>query len=294
MNDETETTQQGQAENETQQQRIARLEKELQSLQEDAERYRKLIELSPDGIGIHRKNQFLYMNERGIEIMGAKNLEEVQTRSVIEYVHPDYRHLVQKRVETTQEEGAKVNWLEEQFIRLDGQVIDVEVSGTPIMYRGEPASQVIFRDITERKEAEQARQELQEQQYIIEAQKLALRELSTPLIPLSSEVVLMPLVGSIDSNRAQLVMETLLEGIAHYQADTAILDITGVSVMDTQVANALVQSARAVRLLGARIILTGIGATMAQTLVHLEADLGMLQTRGSLQSAIEEALLSSS
>lgn len=128
------------------------------------------------------------------------------------------------------------------------------------------------------------------QQQVIDSQQAAIRELSTPLIPLAHNVVLMPLIGSIDSSRAQLVMETLLEGVAHYQADTVILDITGVSVVDTQVANAFIQAAQAVRLLGARVILTGIGPAMAQTLVHLGVDLSTLETRGSLQSAVVEAL----
>ncbi len=155
--------------------------------------------------------------------------------------------------------------------------------------QGNPrAMAAIVRDLTETKRAEEERQMLQQQ--VIDAQQAAIRELSTPLIPLSYNVVLMPLIGSIDSSRAQLVMETLLEGIAHYQADTVILDITGVSVVDTQVANAFIQSAQAVRLLGARVILTGIGPSMAQTLVHLGVDLSSLETRGSLQSAVVEAL----
>jgi PAS domain S-box-containing protein len=146
----------------------------------------------------------------------------------------------------------------------------------------------ISTDITQQKRIEQERAALQAQ--IIEAQRAALRELSTPLMPLSSEVLAMPLIGTIDSARAQQVMETLLEGIAMHQASSAIIDITGVQVVDTQVANALVQTARAVRLLGARVILTGIGPAMAQTLVHLGADLGDLVTRGTLQAGIAYAL----
>lgn len=128
------------------------------------------------------------------------------------------------------------------------------------------------------------------QQQMIDAQQAAIRELSTPLIPLSDHVVLMPLIGSVDTLRAQQVMEVLLEGIATHHADTAILDITGVSVVDTQVANAIIQAAQAVKLLGAQVVLTGIGPSMAQTLVNLGIDLNSLTTRGSLQQAIAWAL----
>jgi len=142
--------------------------------------------------------------------------------------------------------------------------------------------------IEQQKQAEAERAALHEQ--IIEAQRAALRELSTPLIPVSDNVVIMPLIGTIDTGRAQQVMETLLEGVAHQQATLAILDITGVSVVDTQVAQALVSAAQAVRLLGARVMLTGIQPQIAQTLVHLGVDLSSIETRGSLQAGIATAL----
>ncbi|MFP4439906.1 MAG: PAS domain S-box protein [Chloroflexaceae bacterium] len=146
----------------------------------------------------------------------------------------------------------------------------------------------IISNITERKQAEAERANFQEQ--IIEAQRHALQELSTPLIPISDDVVIMPLVGSIDSRRAQQVLEALLEGVAHYQADTVILDITGVRVVDTQVANAFLRAAQAVQLLGARVILTGIQPEIAQTIVQLGADMSGIATHGSLQSGIATVL----
>jgi rsbT co-antagonist protein RsbR len=100
----------------------------------------------------------------------------------------------------------------------------------------------------------------------------------------------MPLIGTLDSGRAQQVMETLLEGVSTHQAELAILDITGVSMVDTQVAQALVRSAQAVRLLGAQVMLTGLQPQIAQTLVHLGVDLSDIVTRGSLQAGIIYAL----
>jgi anti-anti-sigma regulatory factor len=141
-----------------------------------------------------------------------------------------------------------------------------------------------------RREAEQQMREHAAHEQVIAAQQSALRELSTPLIPVSDNVVIMPLIGTIDTGRAQQVMETLLEGVAQHQAELAILDITGVSVVDTQVAQALVSAAQAVRLLGARVMLTGIGPQIAQTLVQLGVDLSSINTRGSLQAGIVAAL----
>ncbi len=136
----------------------------------------------------------------------------------------------------------------------------------------------------------QERERLQAE--LITMQEAKLRELSTPLIPLSQHTVLLPLIGSIDPQRAQMIVEVLLEGVASYQAEIAIVDITGVPVVDTHVAHALIQAAQAVKLLGGQFILTGIGPSMAQTLVSLGADLSSIVTRGRLQHGIAYALQS--
>ncbi len=121
-----------------------------------------------------------------------------------------------------------------------------------------------------------ARASLQEE--IIRTQKVMLEELSTPLIPISEKIMVMPLIGSVDSRRAQQVIETLLHGISTSKAQIAILDITGVSVVDTQVANAFISAAQAVRLLGAQVLLTGIRPEVAQTLIGLGVDLSGIIT----------------
>ncbi len=146
----------------------------------------------------------------------------------------------------------------------------------------------IASDITRLKQSEDERIALQSQ--IIEAQNMILRELSTPLMPIANGIVVLPLIGNIDTIRAQQVLETLLEGVASHRATVAILDITGVTVVDTQVANVLIQAARAVRLLGAQVVITGINPPMAQTLVHLGVELRGIITLGSLQDGITYAL----
>jgi len=148
----------------------------------------------------------------------------------------------------------------------------------------------IATDITEHKQAEAEREERQRQAEVIRVQDALLQELSTPLIPISEHIVVMPLIGSMDSRRAQQVLETLLQGIAVNGAQVAILDITGIPVVDTQVANALLRAAQAVKLLGAQVVLTGIRPEVAQTLVALDADWATLVTRGTLQSGIAFAM----
>lgn len=146
----------------------------------------------------------------------------------------------------------------------------------------------ISTDVTEQRRTEAERAFLQEK--MIEAQRATLDELSTPLIPLAAGVLVMPVVGSIDSLRADQILETLLEGIIKHRAHTAILDITGVRVVDVQVASGLVSAARAARLLGARVLLTGIRPEVARMLVGLETDLTGVVTLGTLESGIAYAL----
>jgi anti-anti-sigma factor len=124
---------------------------------------------------------------------------------------------------------------------------------------------------------------------MIRAQAAAIAELSTPLIPISDDVVVMPLIGAIDGPRAEQVLNTLLSGVANRRARVAILDITGVAVADTQVANTILRAAQAVRLLGAQVMLTGIRPEVARTLLGLDVDLGGIITHGSLQAGIAAA-----
>jgi rsbT co-antagonist protein RsbR len=145
-----------------------------------------------------------------------------------------------------------------------------------------------YEDITERRQTEQNR--LIAQERTIEAQQDTLREISTPLIPLSDGVVVMPLVGTIDTRRALQIMETLLEGIARLQADVAIIDVSGVRMVDTQVADALLRAARAAKLLGAQVLLTGMSAEIAQTVVHLGADLSGITSVATLRDGLQYAI----
>jgi rsbT co-antagonist protein RsbR len=146
-----------------------------------------------------------------------------------------------------------------------------------------------FENITDRKRAEDALRQSLAQAEVIRAQAAALAELSTPLIPVSDDVVVMPLIGAVDSARAEQVLDTLLSGVTNRRAQVAIVDITGVAVVDTQVANTILHAAKAVRLLGAQVMLTGIRPEVARTLIGLDVDLGGIETHGSLQAGIAAA-----
>ncbi len=133
---------------------------------------------------------------------------------------------------------------------------------------------------------EELREANEEQKRLLET----IQALSTPIVPIADEILILPLIGSVDTHRAGQIMESLLEGIGGYQAETVIIDITGVPMVDTSVANHLLQAARAARLLGSRVILTGISPEIAQTIVELGVDFSGLVTRRNLQQGIAYAM----
>jgi rsbT co-antagonist protein RsbR len=125
---------------------------------------------------------------------------------------------------------------------------------------------------------------------VIDRQRQQLLELSTPVVKLWSRVVAVPLIGTLDSARTQVVMETLLQAIVDQNAAIAILDITGVPMVDTVVAQYLLKTAMAVRLMGAECVISGIRPQIAQTIVQLGIDLGDITTRATLADALAWAL----
>ncbi|WP_370163250.1 STAS domain-containing protein [Limimaricola soesokkakensis] len=130
---------------------------------------------------------------------------------------------------------------------------------------------------------------ISERDEIIERQRAEMMELSTPVVQLWERVLTIPLIGTLDSMRAQEVMENLLNSIVEHSAEVVIVDITGVRVVDTQVAQHLLRTAAAVRLMGAEAIISGISPKIAQTMVELGVDVGEVTTRPSIRAALAEA-----
>ncbi|MDF1511284.1 RsbT co-antagonist protein RsbRA [Robertmurraya sp. DFI.2.37] len=124
----------------------------------------------------------------------------------------------------------------------------------------------------------------------VSLQKIALQELSAPLIPVFDGISVMPLIGAIDTERAKQIMENLLNGVVKHRSEVVLIDITGVPVVDTMVAHHIIQAADAVRLVGARCMLVGIRPEIAQTIVNLGIDLNQITTKNTLKKGMEAAL----
>jgi rsbT co-antagonist protein RsbR len=267
------------------------------TLRESEQRLRRFLDALPVGVFVVEPDgRPFYANRSATELLGKGIVPDAVTDQLAEVyrafvAETDQRYPAERMPLARALRGEASSVDDMEIERPDGRAL-IEIHGAPIRdAEGRIAyGMVSFTDITMRRRAEEAIRERALQQQVIEAQQAALRELSTPLMPIAEGVVVMPIIGSIDSRRAQQIMETLLEGIAAHSADIAILDITGVRVVDTQVAGALIRAAQAARMLGARVVLSGISAEIAQTLVHIGAEMGEMVALRSLQQGIAYAL----
>src|SRR5204863_1703501 len=128
-----------------------------------------------------------------------------------------------------------------------------------------------------------------ERERVIRQQQESIRELSTPVLQIRERLLLLPIIGVIDTQRALLITESLLRSIRANRAKVVVMDITGVATIDSKVSNHLLQTVTAARLMGAHVIVTGLSAEVAQSLVALGIELSKLNTVGDLQGGLEEA-----
>lgn len=130
---------------------------------------------------------------------------------------------------------------------------------------------------------------VEERERIIREQQDSIRELSTPVLQVRERLLILPIIGVLDDQRATQLTDQLLQGIRAHRAKVVVIDITGVADIDTSVANHLVKTVDASRLMGASVIITGLSSRIAQTLVTIGVDLSQMDTIGDLQGGIEEA-----
>lgn len=268
----------------TEQMRIER------ALRESEERYRLVVERSPLAIAVQCEGVVVSANGTAATILGAAGPEELVGRRAMDLVHPDERAELLEGLRHFHRDISVGPLRDTRFLRLDGSVVEVALMGTAVHHEGKPAVQSIFIDISERIRAREVMQRSALQEEIIRAQEESLLALSTPLIPVSERVLVMPLIGRINEGRAQRIIEVLLSGVTARGATHVILDVTGVPEADTEMADALIRASRAVRLLGANVILSGIQPAFARTLIELGVDVGGLVTQATLAGGIRAAM----
>lgn len=270
------------------------------ALRESETRFRTQMEQSPFSTQIFRPDgSLLSSNQAFCTLWGASQAE-------VEYLIEHYNILQDQQLEVTGlmpfiKSAFAGNYAETPPILYDphqtgvASHMDLKAKWVvayvwPVKDKDGNLQQVVLmhQDITERKQADAEREQLQQQ--VIDAQRQALQELSTPIIPLMDGIIVMPLIGAIDTLRSRDIMRALLNGISDYKAKIAILDITGVPIVDSGVADHLNRTIQAARLKGAQTIVTGISDAVAEAIVDLGIDWENIETLQNLQTGLMIAL----
>jgi len=264
----------------------AELKRAEEALRESEERHKAFSDATTEGMLLHKDGIAIDVNRSFLDMYGYDDPSELIGKNSIELTipTPEDREKIHQKIKS----GATGPYEVISKRADDGTTFPVEINARQIYYKGEIVRVVLITDLTERKQAEAERERLQQE--VIEAQKRALQELSTPIIPVMEHIIVMPLIGAIDTTRARDITRALLAGIREHQAKAVILDITGVPIVDSDVAAYLNKTIQAARLKGARTIVTGVSEAVAETIVDLGIDWSGIETLGDLQTGLRVAM----
>jgi rsbT co-antagonist protein RsbR len=249
-----------------------------------SDKRQSLLENAPNIILIvDKQGKIEYINRT----IPGMSVDEVVGKQQLDFVSPEHQETVKTTNAQVFRTGESASY-EIQGPGPDGSLAWYSTLVGPIRETGDIVAVSVFTaDVSDRKKAEEDLRKAKDD--LIAQQSMAIRELSTPVIQIWDDILVLPLIGTVDTQRAQQVIENLLDSIVKTQASVAIMDITGVPVVDTMVANHLLSTINAAKMLGAEVIVTGVSPNNAQTLVKLGVDLTTITTKGSLQAGLKLA-----
>lgn len=229
-------------------------------------------------MAVNKEMKLIFMNEAGFELLGT-SWEKIENKPCHEVFNSSHCQTPKCRMRQVME-GEDSCTVRNEITRHE-RTIPIEYTATALKNKeGSIVGGIEYLiDITERTQQEKKLQE----------QSRTIMEISTPAIKLWDRVLILPVVGVVDSLRAQQMMNTMLKKIMDTSAKVIILDIQGVAAVDTAVANHLIKIAKATKLMGCRCIISGISPAVAETLVQLGIGLGEISTNATLQDALSDA-----
>jgi rsbT co-antagonist protein RsbR len=265
------------------------------ALQESEARWRSLVQNAPARIVYTTHDGVIgFINRVDDESETVASVDATVGKTIHDLMPPEYHDTLKRAINQVLESGESTSF-ETSEASPDGDTAWYSTQVGPVEHKGQVTSLTfITSDATERVRTEEERKRLQQE--IIASQRQVLQELSTPIIPVmdapggAGGIIVMPLVGSIDSMRAKDIMRALLAGIRQYRARVVILDITGVPIVDSGVAAHLNKTIQAAHLKGARTIITGISDAVAEAVVDLGIDWSGVETLSDLQTGLVAAL----
>ena len=275
--------------------RIAELETACNDALLDQQLLQAFLDDVPDKVYFKdSESRFIKVSKALAELHGVGGPEEVEGLTDFDFFTEEHARPAFEDEQKVMRTGQPIE-KEEKETWPDGRVTWVSTIKMPLRDREGNiiGTYGISADITERKRIEAESARLQKE--VADAQQRAIRELSTPIIPVmdipgAGSIIVMPLIGSIDTLRARDLTRRLLEGIRVHRAKVVILDITGVPIVDSGVATHINKTIQAARLKGARTIITGISDAVAETIVDLGLDWSGIETLSDLQTGLRVAL----
>ena len=248
---------------------------------EAQERLRCFAELTSETLVVNEGGKILFTNQATERMFGYTH-EQVSGKSVLDFAAPECHADIIAHLSKSNREAP----YETTCIRADGSRFLAEVRGKLITYHGRSLRGAALLDITERRNVETLLRQKQREEERARAQSDILFALSTPLLPVSDEVLVVPFIGSLDSRRMARIAEVVLGGLVERRARFVIIDITGIPTLDSATALGLLRTAQGARLLGSQLILCGIRAEVAQELVRVGSDLSQLLIQATLKDAV--------
>ncbi len=262
---------------------------ELQRKLAESERFKALLNQITEAIIMARAEdgQITDVNESTCQLLGYSQAE-LMLMTVYEIIDQAMAARLQKAIAERATPMNDQKTLITTLHKSDDKSVPVEMSARLVEFGNIWYVVSVIRDITERLRLEEERTQFQQQ--ILEAQQQIIHQLSIPIIPIMDGIMVVPLIGQLDQTRAHDLTRALLKGIREQRAKVVILDITGVPLIDSGVANNLDKAIQAARLKGARTIITGISEAVAESIVELGIDWSGLETRRDLQTGLKVAL----
>ncbi len=250
---------------------------DYEAMLEKEKMYRQIVEYSVEAIIIHADHKVLYINQPGAYFLRAAR-EEIIGASVLGIFQIEDHPAIIARIREGLVSNQPGELIEKTIVRLDGTKVDVELNCNPVMFGDRKAIQSVLRDITKRKEVERQHQKMLKE----------INEISAPIVPVLEGIAVLPLVGSIDSDRARQLLDDLPSKAQQKNVHCLIIDLSGVYTFDELVIEYLFKVMDVLKLLGIRSILTGIRPDLAQAAIQLRTDLSSVKTMDTVKRALND------
>ncbi|KIL51973.1 PAS domain S-box protein [Jeotgalibacillus soli] len=247
-----------------------------QSIIEREKMYRQITEYSLEPIIIHANQKVLYINQSGADFFGGTK-EEILGADVLSIFLEEAQIEIINRIQKAMDKNEPGELIEYTILKLDGTPVDIELYCHPVHFGDTRAVQSVLRDITKRKEDERRHKKLLRE----------INEVSSPIVPVVEGIAVLPLVGSIDSERAKQLLDILPSKIQKQHVEYLIIDFSGMYNLDNIVTDYLLNISAVMQMLGVRTIITGIRPEIAQIAVQLGINLSSTKTMATVQQALQ-------